>query len=271
MQNKLFSVFMACILAMPFMNQIQPQWEALSQLYSVREKPSKIYHWSTFVLSSILVEFPYNFGAGTLFFVAWYFPIGFWRLFETSTMNNRGIYEWLLYMLFQMWWSTFGQAIAAFSPNAQTAATYTTLLASFVIAFNGVLQPLSALIQFWHWMYYLSPFTWLISGMVTNVVSGTVVACSSAELSVFTPPSGQTCQEFAGSFVSLATGRLLNPEATTACQYCRFATGDEYLTTLNMSFDDRWRNLGYLCAYVIFNASAAFFFFYLTKVAKNQS
>lgn len=48
--------------------------------------------------------------------------------------------------------------MAALSPSAEVAATFTTLFASFVITFNGVLQPLSSLIQFWHWVYYISPY-----------------------------------------------------------------------------------------------------------------
>jgi ATP-binding cassette subfamily G (WHITE) protein 2 (SNQ2) len=214
-----------------------------------------------------VAEIPYNFGAGTLFFIAWYFAVGFWKPFGGSTMNNRGIYEWLMIMVFEMWWSTFGQAIAALSPNAQTASIFTTLFASFVITFSGVLQPLGALVKFLHWMYYLSPYTWLIGGLTSNVISGTTVNCSGTELNIFNPPSGQTCQQFAGSFLEFS-GKLLNPNATSSCEYCRYSVGDQYLRTLNMSFDDRWRNLGFICAYVIFNTVAAFGFFYLTKVAK---
>lgn len=46
--------------------------------------------------------------------------------------------------------------MAALSPSAEVAATFTTLFASFVITFNGVLQPVSQLVGFWHWMYDLS-------------------------------------------------------------------------------------------------------------------
>jgi len=158
------------------MNQLQPKWEALASLYSVREKPSKIYGWSIFVLSNIVAELPYNAVTGTLFFIGWYFGVGFSRPFSGSDKNTRGLYDWLMLMTFEMWWSklcqivicqtmlnagigTFGQAMAALSPSAEVASTFTTLFASFVVTFNGVLQPLSSLIQFWHWMYYLSPYS----------------------------------------------------------------------------------------------------------------
>jgi hypothetical protein len=34
-----------------------------------------------------------------------------------------------------------------------------------------------------------------------------------------------------------------------------------------MSFDNRWRNFGFMCVYIVFNAAICFAFFYLTKVA----
>src|SRR6266511_2763830 len=150
---------MATILAMPLMNQLQPRFAELAQLYLIREAPSKMYHWTTFVLSVLLVEIPYNLAAGTLFFLPWYFAVGFSRDWPDGTnASARGVYMWLMLMFFEMWFSTFGQAIAALTPNPETASSLTTLFASFVVAFNGVLQPLSQLIGFWHWMYYLSPY-----------------------------------------------------------------------------------------------------------------
>jgi ATP-binding cassette subfamily G (WHITE) protein 2 (PDR) len=75
------------------MNQLQPKWEALASLYSVREKPSKIYDWSIFVLSNIVAELPYNAVTVTLFFIGWYFGVGFSKRFTGSDKNNRVVYQ----------------------------------------------------------------------------------------------------------------------------------------------------------------------------------
>jgi ABC-type multidrug transport system permease subunit len=64
----------------------------------------------------------------------------------------------------------------------------------------------------------------------------------------------------------MASGKILNPTATDGCRYCRFSTGDQYLATLNMRWQDRWRNCGFLVAYILFNVSIAFTFYYLAKV-----
>jgi len=106
----------------------------------------------------------------------------------------------------------------------------------------------------------------LIGGLVANSLSGTTVTCAQSELNIFNPPVGQTCESFAGTFVKFS-GTLLNPDATSACEYCRYSVGDQYLQTVNMSFDDHWRNFGFMCVYVVFNAAVCFAFFYWTKVA----
>ena len=67
-----------------------------------------------------------------------------------------------LQVMFQMWVSTFGQLLAAFAPNAQIAAVLIPLFFVFVVLFCGVLQPLSQLPKFWHFVHYASPFTWLV-------------------------------------------------------------------------------------------------------------
>lgn len=251
---------------MPLMNQFQTQFASMTQLYQEREKPSGLYHWSTYVLSTILAEVSFNMVTGTLFFFPWYFAVGFSRTWTDPGNGTRGLYMWLQLMSFEMWFSTFGIAVNSLAPNAQTAAVLTTVLVSFVVAFNGVLQPLSQLPNFWHFMYRLSPYTYLMGGYVSNALHGTVVVCKPEEINVFQPPSGQTCLEYAGPFTRIG-GTILNPDATSDCQYCRFANGDQYLATRNMDFNDHWRNLGIMVAYVAFNTGVAFLFFYLAKVA----
>jgi ATP-binding cassette, subfamily G (WHITE), member 2, PDR len=57
-------------------NQIQPRFFFLRDLYEIRERPSKIYHWLAFLIAAVLAEIPWNLLMGTLFFFGWYFPVG---------------------------------------------------------------------------------------------------------------------------------------------------------------------------------------------------
>ncbi|MEI4867113.1 hypothetical protein, partial [Klebsiella pneumoniae] len=50
------------------------------------------------------------------------------------------------------------------------------------------------------------------------------------------------------------------------CGICPYSSGDQYLQTLNMSFSHRWRDLGFMFAYIAFNIAAVFVGFYLYSV-----
>jgi ABC-type multidrug transport system permease subunit len=52
--------------------QIHPQFVAQRSLYEARERPSKAYSWVAFMLSQILVEFPWMLVVAVLSFVTWY-------------------------------------------------------------------------------------------------------------------------------------------------------------------------------------------------------
>ena len=85
--------------------------------------------------------------------------------------------------------------------------------------------------------------------------SGLVIRCKGDELIRFTPPSGQTCQQWAGEFVSVFRGYLENPNATDECAYCQYSTGEDFFEPLNIKYSNRWRDV-----WILFAFSGAFFF-----------
>ena len=68
-------------------NQIQPRFFFLRDLYEIRERPSKVYHWLTFLIAAVLAEIPWNLLVGTLFFFGWYFPVGMYLLSMHLTLR----------------------------------------------------------------------------------------------------------------------------------------------------------------------------------------
>jgi len=64
--------------------------------------------------------------------------------------------------MFEAWVSTFGQLIAGIAPTEQSARQLIPMLFVFVVLFCGVLQPYSYIPEFWHFVHFASPFTWLI-------------------------------------------------------------------------------------------------------------
>lgn len=108
--------------------------------------------------------------------------------------------------------------------------------------------------KFWRsWMYQLDPFTRLISGMMSTELQGRSVQCLSSEFQSFEPVSGQTCGQYAKDFLASASGYLNNPDATSNCQYCQYSAGQDFFAALDISFDDRWRDLGIFASFVVFN------------------
>lgn len=69
----------------------------------------------------------------------------------------------------------------------------------------------------------------------------------------------------------MSHGRLLNPEATSDCQVCPVADTDTFLAQVSISYSDRWRNVGLLFVYIVFNIFAAIFLYWLIRVPKKRS
>jgi ATP-binding cassette subfamily G (WHITE) protein 2 (SNQ2) len=259
-QNFLFAVFMAVVLSAPLSQQLQPKFLGLRQLYEARERPSRMYSWPIFVISSIIVEMPYNLVCGTVFFLCWYWTVGF------PTQTSRAGYAYFMHMLFELYYPTFAQAVASFSPTPMAASVLFSTLFSFVIIFNGVVQPYAQLPYFWRsWMYRLTPFTYLIEGLVSNAMGGQKLSCTWEQFQRVIPPAGQECLAYLSTYNANA-GSYAEILPDGGCGLCTYGSGDAYLRTLNMSFSHRWRNLGFMVAYILFNIAAVFIGFFLYTI-----
>lgn len=93
------------------------------------------------------------------------------------------------------------------------------------------------------------------------------VQCTESEAAYFNVPPGQTCESYASAFVQAAgQGYLTNPTATSACGYCQFASGVEYMRDLNVQPQDKWRDLGIFIIFVITNYALVYLFIYTVRV-----
>ncbi|KAF7374594.1 Brefeldin A resistance protein [Mycena sanguinolenta] len=258
-QNQLFAIFMSTILAAPLSNQLQVPFLEMRKIYEIREGPTKFYSWSALVTSAFLSELPWNFVGSTLYFLCWYWTVGF----DTS----RAGYTYLMIgVIFPLWYTSFGQAVAAMAPSAEIAAVLFSFLFSFVTTFNGVLQPFRAL-GWWQWMYRVSPFTYLVEGLLGQALGKHAVTCSDVELLKVNPPSGQTCGQYFAPYISFAGGYLTNADATSACEFCSTATTDQLLEpSFSIFYSHHWRDAGLLFVYVGFNIIALYALTYFFRI-----
>jgi len=270
LQNKLFATFMSLVLSTSLSQQLQPEFIEQRSLFEVRERPSKMYSWVVFLIGQAIVEIPWNFLGGTLFWIPWYYMVQFGR------ESTRAGYSWGFYMLFQLYYSSFAQAVATISPNAMIASMLFATLFSFVIVFCGVVQPPPQLPYFWRkWMFRLSPFTWIVEGMMGNFIHDQPVQCEPDEFNVLYPPSGMSCDDYLGDFSW--TFDKAPPESRTGyyeqgpngtCRYCVMRHGEDYLQSILLDSSHRYRDIGFIIAYIAFNYGLYIFLYYIFRVHK---
>ncbi|CEO60742.1 Putative ABC transporter [Penicillium brasilianum] len=257
MQSRLFSIFMTLTISPPLIQQLQPRYLHFRGIYESRESNSKIYSWVAFVVSTILPELPYSIVAGSIYFNCWYW--GVW--FPRDSFSSG--YTWMMLMLFECFYVGLGQFIAAFSPNELFASLLVPSFFTFVISFCGVVVPYAALPHFWQsWMYWLTPFHYLLEGLLGVVTHNVPVICVEREEAFFSPPAGLTCQEYAGSYAQ-SSGGTIRDAGNGLCAFCQYSTGDEFAASFNVFYSYKWRDYGIFWAFVIFNFAMVFFFSWL--------
>ncbi|KAF8149941.1 pleiotropic drug resistance ABC transporter [Crassisporium funariophilum] len=262
-QNQLFAVYMATVLSAPLSNQLQVPFLNARKTYEIRERPSRIYSWTAWVTSQYLAEIPWNILGSSIFFLCWFWTVGF--------DNSRAGYTYLMYcVIFPSYYTSLAMAVAAMAPSAEIAALLFSVLFSFILTFNGVLQPFRQL-GWWRWMYHLSPFTYLTDGLLGQALGRKLITCSSVELVTLNPPSGQTCQTYLQTYIRNFGGYVTNPTSTSACSFCAYRTTDQYLgANFNIFYRHHWRNFGILIGYIIFNIAAIYVFMYLFRIKKGS-
>ncbi|KAF8206136.1 P-loop containing nucleoside triphosphate hydrolase protein [Mycena galopus ATCC 62051] len=245
-QNALFAVFMSTVLAAPMANGLQVPFLNTRQIYEVREGPTKFYSWTALITSQFFSDLPWNILGSSLYFVCWYWTVGF--------DSSRAPFTYL--------------ATAAAAPNAEIAGVLFSFLFSFVSTFTGVLQPFNQL-GWWKWMYHVTPFTYLIEGLLGQAIGGKAMVCSAIELVTVNPPAGQTCGDYFAGYLSFAGGYLTNSDATSACEFCSTATTDEFLAAaFNIIPSHHWRDFLLMLVYIGFNIFCIYFFTWLTRIRK---
>ncbi|KAJ5082688.1 ABC multidrug transporter C [Penicillium argentinense] len=271
LQNQMFSIFMLMTIFGNLVQQIMPHFCTQRSLYEVRERPSKTYSWKAFMTANILVELPWNTLMAVFIFVCWYYPIGLYRNAEPNdAVHERGALMFLLIWTFLLFTSTFAHMIIAGIELAETGGNLANLLFSLCLIFCGVLATPEKMPGFWIFMYRLSPFTYLVSAMLSTGVSGTKAECSAVEYLSIQPPSGQTCFQYMERYMSQYGGYLQNEEATSNCSFCSISSTDAYLAQVGSYYKDAWRNFGFMWVYIIFNIAAAVGIYWLARVPKGS-
>lgn len=251
MQSRLFSIFMTLTIAPPLIQQLQPRYLAFRNVYKSREAKSKIYSWPAFTLGAILPEIPYSLVCGGVYFCCWYFGVGFPLGFPAG-------YVFMMVCMFELFYIGLGQFIASMAPNELLASLMIPFFFLFVVAFAGIVVPYIALPHFWQsWMYWLTPFHYLLEGLLGAVTHNVPVICTDDEFARFSPPPGQSCASYTDAFVK-EMGGYVQTGADGLCEFCQYASGDQFAASFNVFYRHHWRNFGLMWAYDGFNFFVVF-------------
>ncbi|TID18910.1 ABC drug exporter AtrF [Venturia nashicola] len=261
LQNRMFTSFLIVVFPPTIVNAVVPKFYQNMALWQARELPSRIYGWIPFTTAMVVAEIPIAIVGATIYWALWYWPTGL----PTDTATSGYVY--LMTLLFFLFQASWGQWICAFAPSFTVISNVLPFFFVMFSLFNGVVRPYDSLPVFWkYWMYYVNPSTYWIGGVLGATLHNIPVRCTDKETARFNSPPAQTCEAYAGTFARSAGGYLVNPTATTDCQYCPYSVGDQYLSSLNITYEQRWRDFGIFLAFCISNWALVYFFIYTVRI-----
>ncbi|CUM47289.1 unnamed protein product [Debaryomyces tyrocola] len=271
LQNQMFAVFMFLVPFNTLVQQILPGFVKQRDVYEVRESPSKTFSWFAFITAQITSEIPYQVLVGTIAFLCWYYPVGFYEnSVPTNTVDGRAVTMWLYITAFYVYTSTMAHVCISFNELADNAANLAVNFFTMCLHFCGVLISPDAMPGFWVFMYRVSPLTYVIQGMMSTGLANNELQCSSTELLRFEPTSGNTCGEYMSDYIAQAGGYLMDSNATSECEYCTMNSTNDWLATFNAYYSERWRNWGIFLCYIAFNMILTVFLYWLARVPKGN-
>lgn len=267
LQLKLFTIFQFIFVAPGVINQLQPLFIERRDIFETREKKAKMYDWKAFVTALIVSELPYLVICAVLYFVCWYYTVGF-----PNNSNSAGG-TFFVMLFYEFLYTGIGQFIAAYAPNAVFASLVNPLIIGTLVSFCGTLVPYAQIQEFWrYWAYYINPFTYLMGALLVFDVWNTDVKCHEREFARFNTPENVTCREYLADYLQGGRGvlaNLTNPDATSDCRVCEYKKGADYLYTVNLKHHyDGWRDAAIV---VIFVFSSYALVYLLMKLRTKQS
>ncbi|KAK9760145.1 ATP-binding cassette transporter snq2 [Basidiobolus ranarum] len=262
LQLRSLIVFQILVMGLTLILAIQPQFMAQRAFFR-RDYASKYYGFFAFALAMILVEIPYICVAAALGFLPLYWAAGL----QTTAID--GLYLYIHLVMLLLFSISLGLAIAAMLQTMAQASIVTPIPNTFLLLFAGLLSPPAAMVTFWKaWMYPLDPYHYFLEGFVTTIYNNMQVRCIESDFTRFTPPSGLTCGEYSADWLKTTTGYLQDPSATDLCKYCQYSSGSEFLKAFDWTIDHRWRNLGILGCFYIFNILVFILFVWINRKPK---
>jgi|ERR1700733_4317698 ATP-binding cassette subfamily G (WHITE) protein 2 (SNQ2) len=96
---------MSTIISVPLSNQLQFPFLGMRRVFEIRERPSRMYSWSAMVTSLFLTDLPWNILGSSIFYLCWFWTVGF--------HNDRAGFTYLMMgVAFPMYYTSNGMSSA---------------------------------------------------------------------------------------------------------------------------------------------------------------
>ncbi|CAK7269047.1 ATP-binding cassette transporter snq2 [Sporothrix epigloea] len=248
LQYKVFVMFQVTVLPALIIAPVEVMYNIKRSIF-FRESSSKMYSGPVFALGMLVAELPYAVLCAAAFFLPLYYLPGL------QTEAARAGLQFLFVLVTELLSITLGQVLSALTPSTFISSQFDPFIMITFALFCGVTISSANMPAFWRsWLYQLDPFTRLISGMVVTALHDVPVICKEAELNVFQPPANMTCETYMAPFFERGGhGYIVNNSSMADCGYCAYAVGDQFYGSLNLSFDNRWRDLGIYVSFIASN------------------
>ncbi|SMR55815.1 unnamed protein product [Zymoseptoria tritici ST99CH_1E4] len=246
MVHRVLALWQTTMLPAFILTTVEYRFHASRRL-SLRESATSTYSNTALAVSAMLVEIPYCFLCTAGFVLPLFSLVG-------PLVLSQVTYFALAVFLVQIFCVTLAQAIATLSPYERISTLFNTPSITVFALFCGISVPRSELPGFLrNWLYYLNPYTWLMSGLLTNSIHGFNVQCAENELTDIMVPLPQTCQQAMSLLSTLHDPGYIAGNTSQVCHYCPLTTGDRYSESLGLSYAQRWKYLGVFSVFCVSN------------------
>lgn len=283
MENQMICALIFTTVLPAMVQQLIPQLHHHRDLFEVRERPSKMYSWFPWVMAQITSELPWQLLIGTLAFICWFYPVGFYRNMEvTHTVSERSALTWLNAVTLYMFITTYAQACTIAFDSKEIGGQMAIAFFSTSFHYSGILRYPHT---FWKFIYRATPFTYYAPSIISALIGDSQVTCADTEIVSFTAPflsdyymnasysntTRITCGEYMQNFIDNNGGYLTNAQSNTTCNFCTLSSTNAFIRdNVHSSYDLRWQNWGIFFCYLFINMIICVLAYWIFRVPKKD-
>ncbi|XP_038702840.1 pleiotropic drug resistance protein 3-like [Tripterygium wilfordii] len=165
-QQDLFNILGSMYASIFFMGTINCNlvlpYVATERSVMYREKLAGMYSPWAYSLAQATIEIPYSFIQAVVFVLIVYPMTGYYLSAYKILWYLHSIFSSLLFFNYM------GMLLVSLTPNVTLAVTLSSVFFTTFNLFSGFLIPQPHITKWWIWLYYLTPTSWALNGLIAS-------------------------------------------------------------------------------------------------------